>query len=124
MLHVNGESTELSDNLQMLFREILDAMESESGLGLRSSSLLADGGMSQNGLLMQVQSDLLGIPVLRPAMAETTALGAAIAGMGKRTLRSRRTIDPPSKLAKKADSSTNQTSNVRGPFVISSPNSI
>ena len=55
-------------------------MESESGLDLRSSSLLADGGMSQNGLLMQIQSDLLGIPVLRPAMAETTALGAAIAG--------------------------------------------
>ena len=36
--------------------------------------------MSQSGLLMQIQSDLIGIPVLRPAMAETTALGAAIAG--------------------------------------------
>ena len=68
-------------------------MESESGLGLVSSSLLADGGMSQNGLLMQIQSDLLGIPVLRPAMAETTALGAAIAGTYL-ALRSRMTIDP------------------------------
>ncbi len=53
-------------------------MEADSGLGL--SSLLVDGGMSSNSLLMQIQSDLLGIPILKPAMAETTALGAAIAG--------------------------------------------
>ena len=61
-----------------IFREILEAMEADSRLGL--TSLLVDGGMSQSGLLMQIQSDLIGIPVLRPAMAETTALGAAIAG--------------------------------------------
>lgn len=36
--------------------------------------------MSQNNLLMQMQADLLGIPVLRPSMLETTALGAAIVG--------------------------------------------
>ena len=37
-------------------------------------------GMSQNNLMMQVQADFLGIPVLRPSMPETTALGAAIVG--------------------------------------------
>ena len=44
------------------------------------SSLLVDGAMSQNDLLMQIQADHLGIPVLRPSMLETTALGAAIVG--------------------------------------------
>jgi glycerol kinase len=53
-------------------------MQGDSGLAL--SSLLVDGGMSGNNLLMQIQADLLGIPILRPAMAEATALGAAIAG--------------------------------------------
>ena len=70
----------LTINILLFFREILEAMECDSSLGLSSSSLLVDGGMSQNGLLMQIQSDLIGVPVLRPAMAETTALGAAIAG--------------------------------------------
>ena len=53
-------------------------MEADSGLQL--STLLVDGGMSNNSLLMQLQADMLGIPVKRPSMAETTALGAAIAG--------------------------------------------
>lgn len=58
-------------------REVLDAMEKDSGVKLRS--LKADGGMVFNELLMQFQSDILDVPVLRPRVAETTALGAAYA---------------------------------------------
>jgi glycerol kinase len=58
-------------------REILDAMEQDSGVKLRS--LKVDGGMVQNELLMQFQADILGVPVQRPIVAETTALGAAYA---------------------------------------------
>ncbi|KAI9852284.1 MAG: Glycerol kinase [Thelocarpon superellum] len=58
-------------------KAILDAMEKDSGHRLRA--LAVDGGMSNSDLCMQTQADLIGIPVDRPAMRETTALGAAIA---------------------------------------------
>ena len=58
-------------------REVLDAMEKDSGVQL--SSLKVDGGMVFNELLMQFQSDILDVPVVRPKVAETTALGAAYA---------------------------------------------
>ncbi|XP_014776025.1 glycerol kinase [Octopus bimaculoides] len=58
-------------------RELLDAMNHDSGIALKS--LQVDGGMSVNSLLMQLQADLLGISVVRPSMPETTALGAAMA---------------------------------------------
>ena len=58
-------------------REVLDAMEKDSGVALKS--LKADGGMVHNDLLMQFQADVLGVPVVRPQVAETTALGAAYA---------------------------------------------
>ncbi|XP_067930826.1 glycerol kinase-like [Watersipora subatra] len=58
-------------------RKIFDAMNSDSGIPL--ASLQVDGGMAQNSLLMQMQADLVGIPVVRPSMPETTALGAAMA---------------------------------------------
>jgi glycerol kinase len=58
-------------------REVLDAMENDSGVALKS--LKVDGGMVHNDLLMQFQADLLGVPVVRPKVAETTALGAAYA---------------------------------------------
>jgi len=58
-------------------REVLDAMEKDSGV--RLSALKVDGGMVFNDLLMQFQADLLDIPVIRPKVAETTALGAAYA---------------------------------------------
>ncbi len=58
-------------------REVLDAMEKDSGVQL--SSLKVDGGMVFNELLMQFQADILGVPVIRPTVAETTALGAAYA---------------------------------------------
>ncbi len=58
-------------------REVLDAMETDSGVKLKA--LKVDGGMVFNELLMQFQSDILGVPVIRPTVAETTALGAAYA---------------------------------------------
>jgi glycerol kinase len=58
-------------------REIVDAMNQDSGVALES--LKVDGGMVANDLLMQFQADLLGVPVIRPVVAETTALGAAYA---------------------------------------------
>uniref|UniRef100_A0AAY5ELC1 Probable glycerol kinase n=1 Tax=Electrophorus electricus TaxID=8005 RepID=A0AAY5ELC1_ELEEL len=58
-------------------REILDAMNQDSGIPL--SQLQVDGGMTSNKLLMQLQADILCIPVVKPSMPETTALGAAMA---------------------------------------------
>ncbi|XP_059410081.1 glycerol kinase-like isoform X3 [Carassius carassius] len=58
-------------------REILDAMNQDSGIHL--SQLQVDGGMTSNRLLMQLQADILSIPVVKPSMPETTALGAAMA---------------------------------------------
>jgi glycerol kinase len=58
-------------------REVLDAMEADSGVKLKE--LKVDGGMVYNDLLMQFQADSLQVPVIRPKVAETTALGAAYA---------------------------------------------
>ena len=58
-------------------REVLDAMNADSGVAL--TALKVDGGMVFNELLMQFQSDVLNVPVIRPKVAETTALGAAYA---------------------------------------------
>jgi glycerol kinase len=58
-------------------REVLEAMEQDSGVKL--TALKVDGGMVHNELLMQFQADILGVPVIRPTIAETTALGAAYA---------------------------------------------
>ncbi len=58
-------------------REVLDAMEKDSGVPLEA--LKVDGGMVYNELLMQFQSDILGVPVIRPSVTETTALGSAYA---------------------------------------------
>jgi len=58
-------------------REVLDAMNADSGVDL--TELKVDGGMVVNETLMQFQADILGVPVIRPQVAETTALGAAYA---------------------------------------------
>ena len=58
-------------------REVLEAMNADSGVDL--TELRVDGGMVANELLMQFQADVLGVPVVRPVIAETTALGAAYA---------------------------------------------
>jgi glycerol kinase len=62
-------------------KDAIEAMESASGLKLKE--LRVDGGASTDDLLMQFQCDILGVPVLRPKVTETTALGAAyLAGIG------------------------------------------
>ena len=58
-------------------REVIDAMTRDSGVAI--TELRTDGGMVVNELLMQFQADLLGVPVVRPKVIETTALGAAYA---------------------------------------------
>jgi len=58
-------------------KEVLEAMENDSGVKL--TSLKVDGGMVINDLLMQFQADILNVPVVKPRVAETTALGAAYA---------------------------------------------
>ena len=60
--------------------EVLEAMQRDAGITLREARV--DGGASRNDLLMQFQSDLLGVPVVRPPVTETTALGVAyLAGL-------------------------------------------
>lgn len=62
--------------------EVLHAMEKDAGLKL--TELRVDGGATANNLLMQIQADLLGVPVVRPKVLETTALGAAyLAGLAQ-----------------------------------------
>ena len=58
-------------------RDVLDAMRQDSGIQL--TSLRVDGGMAVNDLLMQFQADVLGVPVVKPKVTETTAVGAAYA---------------------------------------------
>ncbi|MES9525120.1 glycerol kinase GlpK [Streptomyces capoamus] len=58
-------------------REVVDAMYQDSGVPV--TALKVDGGMTGNSLLMQHQADVLGVPVIRPRVAETTCLGAACA---------------------------------------------
>ncbi|HXF82890.1 MAG TPA: FGGY-family carbohydrate kinase, partial [bacterium] len=58
-------------------REVLDAMQADAGMRLHR--LKVDGGAVRNDLLMQLQADILGVPVVRPTVNETTALGAAYA---------------------------------------------
>jgi glycerol kinase len=58
-------------------KEVVDAMNADSGVAL--TALKVDGGMVGNELLMQFQADVLDVPVIRPTVAETTALGAAYA---------------------------------------------
>src|SRR5204862_4316021 len=56
-------------------RDVLHAMETDAGIRLKE--LRVDGGACANNLLMQFQADLLNVPVVRPKVSETTALGAA-----------------------------------------------
>jgi glycerol kinase len=72
-------------------RDVLEAMESDAGAPLRS--LRVDGGAAANDWLMQFQADILGVPVVRPQVLETTALGAAyLAGLAVGLWKSRQEI--------------------------------
>lgn len=62
-------------------RDVLEAMQNDSGISL--AELRVDGGASRNNLLMQIQANVLGVPVVRPEHVETTVMGAAyLAGLG------------------------------------------
>ena len=68
------------DSMAYQTRDVLSAMEADSDI--RLASLKVDGGACANNMLMQFQADLLGVPVDRPQIIETTALGAAyLAGL-------------------------------------------
>jgi glycerol kinase len=68
------------DSVAYQTRDLLDAMAAD---GIRPASLKVDGGMAQNGLFLQRLADILEVPILRPAMPESTAFGAAcLAGLG------------------------------------------
>ena len=68
--------------------DVLQAMQTDSGLPL--AQLRVDGGASANNLLMQIQADVLGVPVVRPKMVETTVRGAAfLAGLATGVWKSR-----------------------------------
>ncbi|TMG79513.1 MAG: glycerol kinase GlpK [Betaproteobacteria bacterium] len=80
--------------------ELLHAMERDSGV--KSKELRVDGGAAADDLLMQFQSDLLGVPVVRPRVLETTALGAAyLAGLATGVWASREEIAKQWKVAKR-----------------------
>jgi glycerol kinase len=69
------------DSIAYQTYDVLKAMEADSGIILKE--LRVDGGATANDALMQFQSDILGVPVIRPTVTETTALGAAyLAGLG------------------------------------------
>jgi glycerol kinase len=68
------------DSIALQSAELLEAMHQDSGLDL--SEMRVDGGACRDDLLMQIQADVLGVPVVRPRITETTALGAAyLAGL-------------------------------------------
>jgi glycerol kinase len=64
------------EGIALMNTDLLAAMEADSGI--RLEALRVDGGAAQNDLLMQLQADLLGVDIVRPAMLESTALGAAL----------------------------------------------
>ena len=68
------------ESIALQSADVLDAMQKDAGVTL--SELRVDGGATANDLLMQIQADILGVPVVRPRVLETTALGAAyLAGL-------------------------------------------
>jgi glycerol kinase len=80
--------------------ELLRAMQADAGLNLKE--LRVDGGAAADDLLMQFQADLLGVPVVRPKVLETTALGAAyLAGLATGVWKSREEIAAQWKAAKR-----------------------
>jgi glycerol kinase len=80
--------------------ELLESMQKDAGYPL--TELRVDGGAAANNLLMQFQADLLGVPVLRPQIVETTALGAAyLAGLSLSLWKSRDEISEHWKLQRR-----------------------
>ncbi|MDL5039706.1 glycerol kinase GlpK [Heyndrickxia coagulans] len=92
------------ESLAYQTKDVLAAMEADSGLPLKT--LRADGGAVKNNFLMQFQSDMLGVPVERPVVSETTALGAAyLAGLAVGYWESREAIARQWKVERKFEPS-------------------
>jgi len=88
------------DSIAFQSAELLDAMQKDAAKPL--TELRVDGGAAANDLLMQFQADLLGVPVLRPQVLETTALGAAyLAGLTVNLWKSRDEIAAHWKLGRR-----------------------
>ena len=88
------------DSIAFQSAELLHAMEQDSGNATRE--LRVDGGAAANDFLMQFQADLLGVPVVRPKVLETTALGAAyLAGLATGVWESREKIAKQWKVARR-----------------------
>ncbi|GER66702.1 glycerol kinase [Weizmannia acidilactici] len=95
------------ESLAYQTKDVLDAMEADSGLPLKT--LRVDGGAVKNNFLMQFQSDLLGVPVERPVVSETTALGAAyLAGLAVGYWESREEIAKQWKIERKFEPSLDE----------------
>ena len=77
--YINTPHRALLESIAFQSRDVLDAMRKDAGGGLDLHVLRVDGGASVNNLLLQVQADLLQVPVERPTHLETTSLGAALA---------------------------------------------
>jgi glycerol kinase len=86
---VRSSAEIVSAGLQSVCYQTRDLQQAMALDGLKPGRLRVDGGMAANTWLMQFLADLLGIPIERPALTETTALGAAyLAGLGAGFLRS------------------------------------
>ncbi len=93
-------------------RDVVEAMERDSGIKLKE--LRCDGGASVNSFLMQFQSDILGVPIDVPEVAETTALGAAfLAGLATGFWSRRAEIDKKWKLARHYDPEMDEAERAR-----------
>lgn len=93
--------------------EVLAAMREDSGVDVRT--LRVDGGGSENAFLMQLQADLLGVPVERPKMSETTALGAAsLAALGAGIFASRKEVAQAWTLSKRFEPRMKAADRTRG----------
>lgn len=87
--------------------DLLEAMHADAGIEL--PELRVDGGASRNNLLMQFQADLLGVPVVRPAITETTALGAAfLAALGVGILKGTDAVSQHWKVERRFEPSSNR----------------
>src|SRR5581483_2296254 len=86
LLGLTGDSTAghiaraALESIALQVADLQDAMQRDAGVPVKE--LRVDGGAARNNLLLQIQADILGVPVVRPAVTESTALGAAyLAGL-------------------------------------------
>jgi glycerol kinase len=95
------------ESIAYQIRDVIECMEEDSGI--RNSELKVDGGASKNNFLMQFQADLLGVPVLRPKIVETTARGAAfLAGLATGFWKDQAELDDTFELDRRFEPSIDQ----------------